>query len=264
MSAVQEAWPSEALEVMEMVKPAEGILSTFVLRLAALDGFDAAALGALRSLGLQLARVPADYEIVHEGAMLSEVTVLLGGYAYRGKTLADGSRQMSGLLLAGDVCDFSFLSATRSSLAVTTLAPSLVARFPVERLLAVAREHGCYLRAMLRAAAVERAIANEHMISLSARDAKQRMSHMLCEIAFRLDVVRQMATSDTYTLPLTQAQLGELLGLSAVHVNRTLQALRGAGLMKFGNGVLSILDRTALARLSDFDPAYLNPNGVEV
>jgi CRP-like cAMP-binding protein len=259
MSIVQATSGQRPVPMTEPVKPVEGVLTPLVLRLAALDSFDAKALGAIRSLGLQMARTAPDHDIVHECRPQKEVTVLLSGLAYRGKTLADGSRQMSGLLLPGDICDFSFLSSIRSTQSVTTLVPSLIARFPVASLLSVARDHGAYLRAMLRAAALDNSIAQEHMIRLSARDARQRMSHWLCEIAVRLDVVHQKTAAGGYIMPLTQSQIGELLGLSAVHVNRTLQTLRRENLVKFSNGVLTILDRAGLETVAGFQPGYLNP-----
>ena len=83
------------------------------------------------------------------------------------------------------------------------------------------------------------------------------MAHLLCELYTRLSVVRSTADF-TFTLPLTQAQLGDLLGLSAVHVNRVLQELRGRELISWRGSTVTILDWPGLQDIAEFDPRYLN------
>ena len=72
----------------------------------------------------------------------------------------------------------------------------------------------------------------------------------------RLGVVG-LAEENTYEFPLTQVELGECLGLTAVHVNRTLQELRRRGLVEVQNRRVTMLDRPALERVAEFDDAYL-------
>ena len=90
------------------------------------------------------------------------------------------------------------------------------------------------------------------------------MAHIFCEILVRM---RAVGLTDDHScdLPITQAELGDALGLSTVHVNRTLQELRGAGLLQLERGRLTVLNWDELKEVGDFDPAYLhlqNPRAV--
>ena len=67
-----------------------------------------------------------------------------------------------------------------------------------------------------------------------------------------------LTNGHTYGLPLTQAELGDALGLSTVHVNRTLQDLRGDGLITLRNGSVTVLDWDRLREAGEFDPTYLH------
>jgi CRP-like cAMP-binding protein len=67
-----------------------------------------------------------------------------------------------------------------------------------------------------------------------------------------------LASDQTFAIPLTQAELGDVLGLSVVHVNRTLQELRAKDLVSWKDRRIVILDFQRLALLADFDATYLN------
>ena len=84
----------------------------------------------------------------------------------------------------------------------------------------------------------------------------QRLRARLGEIRERLNVVG-MADNDTYDFPLTQQELGECLGLTSVHVNRTLQEMRRRELIEVENRRVRILDLAGLKSAGDFDPYYL-------
>ena len=83
------------------------------------------------------------------------------------------------------------------------------------------------------------------------------MAHLLCELYVRLKAVG-LTNGDGYAFPLTQAEFGDALGLSTVHVNRTLQDLRGDGLITLRNGSVTVLDWDRLREAGEFDPTYLH------
>ncbi|WP_425229435.1 Crp/Fnr family transcriptional regulator [Sphingomonas sp.] len=97
------------------------------------------------------------------------------------------------------------------------------------------------------------------LVNIGRRDARSRMAHFLCELASRY---RMMDQSDgrAVRLPMSQEQIGNALGLTAVHVNRTLGGLRTDNLVSFEHGQLTVLDPHGLARAGDFDAAYLSEN----
>ena len=83
------------------------------------------------------------------------------------------------------------------------------------------------------------------------------MAHVLCELIVRLQAVG-LAQYHRCKLPITQVEMADALGLSAVHVNRVLQELRGDGLIRLDGGTLTVLDWESLRQVADFDPAYLH------
>jgi CRP-like cAMP-binding protein len=115
-------------------------------------------------------------------------------------------------------------------------------------------------RALWWATLVDEAVAREWIVNIGQRTALERTAHLFCELFHRLQAVE--LTRDTRCeLPMTQTELGEAMGLSAVHVNRTLQELRREGLITLEDRELKILDLPRLEAVAMFDPAYLHLQG---
>ncbi|MGN6101637.1 MAG: Crp/Fnr family transcriptional regulator [Devosia sp.] len=104
---------------------------------------------------------------------------------------------------------------------------------------------------------VKLAIQREWTLNVGRRDAFERLAHLFCELYFRLEAVG-MTEGPSVQLPLTQTDLAEATGLSAVHINRTLQEMRSAGLVILRDHVLTIPDLPALQVAAMFNPAYLH------
>lgn len=95
-------------------------------------------------------------------------------------------------------------------------------------------------------------------MNVGRRDARSRIAHVICEIATRLGVAP--ATGETnFPFPVTQAQLGDVTGLTPVHVNRTVQALRREGLADVRQNT-RLFNWEALCAAGDFDADYLQIN----
>ena len=104
---------------------------------------------------------------------------------------------------------------------------------------------------------IDASIFREWVVNVGRRDARARIAHLLCELALRLE--RTGAGRDgSFDLPLTQEQLADATGLTAVHTNRTLQSLRREGLIQLSNGILRVLDWEGLRKVGDFDELYLH------
>jgi CRP-like cAMP-binding protein len=126
-----------------------------------------------------------------------------------------------------------------------------------EDLRALNRAHPRLGEELWRATLVEGSIYREWMVNVGQRQADSRMAHFFCEMMLRMETVG-LARDKTCPLAITQADLSEMTGLSPVHVNRTLQELRGQNLISFGQGRLTIHDWDALVELGDFRPDYLH------
>lgn len=112
-------------------------------------------------------------------------------------------------------------------------------------------------RAFWRETLIDAAIFREWITNVGRREARSRMAHLFCEMVVCLRAV-VLSEGHTYDLPLTQTELGDALGLSTVHVNRTLMQLRGMGLVSWSGTRLAVLDWERLKQVADFDPSYLH------
>jgi CRP-like cAMP-binding protein len=125
------------------------------------------------------------------------------------------------------------------------------------RLHELLRRHPGLVTALWRETLIDAAIYREWMVNLGRRAAGQRLAHMICEMDARFAAVG-LNHAHSFELPLTQMELGDALGLSAVHVNRVLQELRGAGLLDYDGGRVTIRNWEGLKAAGEFDPAYLH------
>ena len=104
---------------------------------------------------------------------------------------------------------------------------------------------------------VDEAVLRQWVVNVGRREAYARIAHILCELHARMQAVG-LVTEDQLALPLTQDELADATGLTPVHVNRTLQRLRGDNLIEIGSGRLNVLDLGKLKKAGGFDPSYLH------
>lgn len=241
-------------------QPTDAASNLFMRRLQSLYPLQPQEAGAATALIGDVTAVPPHQEILRDGMQAKEALVLLGGLACHHKMLDSSRRQMTGFIVPGDFCDLGFLSSSPVQQSVMTLGPALVGKIDLGALSALGARLPNVVVAMMRAASIEQACARELVISLGARDALQRLAYSLCEMYSRLKVVGLVSNDGQFDLALTQAELGEALGLSTVHVNRTIQQLRKLKLITMGQGRVTILDFPALSALAAFDGHYLLPS----
>lgn len=212
---------------------------------------------ALLNLPLQVKSLRADQDVVREGARPSRCFMLAEGFAASCKTSGSGRRQIIGVHVPGDIPDLQSLHLGVLDNSVVTVTPCLVGFIYHDDLRSLCDRHPRLGAAFWRMTLTDAALYREWMVSLGQRSAHARLAHLLCELLTRLDVVG-LARDRTCNLPLTQVEMGDMLGLSTVHVNRTLRELRAAGLIALEKGQLAVLDWPGLTRAGDFDPAYLH------
>ena len=139
---------------------------------------------------------------------------------------------------------------------VGALTDVRMANVPHAALRDITERHPHLTRMLWFMTLVDAAVLREHLLSVGRRDALGRIAQLLCELNLRLEVVG-MADKGLFALPLTQADLADATGLTAVHVNRTLRTLRDRGIVTFRSGRVTIDDWPALQAAAEFDPGYL-------
>ena len=211
---------------------------------------------AIRGLVDGVRQVAADQLLIRAGEEMNYSLLLLDGWLARSKDLAGGDRQISELHVPGDFPDLHSYTLKKLDHDVLTLTECRVATVPHERVRRLCEQYPRLQRVYWLMTNIDAAIQRELALSLGQRSALSRMAHLFCELYARLEVVGK-ARNDAYEFPLTKRELSECLGLTVVHVNRTLQELRRRGLVELENRHLKILDRRGLTGVAEFDPAYL-------
>jgi len=201
--------------------------------------------------------MPARHTLVQQGERPSDVYLLLEGWGYRYKILPDGGRHILAYLVPGDLCDIHIFILKAMDHTLALLSRATVAVIPKKRMLEVMNDHPRIQRALWWATLVDEAILREWLVNIGQRDAYERVAHLFCELWARLSAVG-LAAEDHFTLPLTQEELGDTVGLTAVHVNRTLQRMRAEGLIEFHRKQLTIRDPRRLMDAAGFEPNYLH------
>jgi len=201
--------------------------------------------------------VAAHEDVIAQGDRTGGVKLLLEGFACRYKTLEDGRRQIVAFFVPGDLCDLRVFILKRMDHSIGAIASSRVATISPDNVLTLMRNYPTLTTALWWSTLVEEAIAREWILNVGQRNALERMAHLFCELLYRFRAVG-LNQGMSCTLPLTQVELAESLGLSSVHVNRTLQALRRRKLITLDAGTLTLRDLPALEELSLFNPEYLH------
>ena len=232
------------------------MIDRHLMKLRARDDIGADEEQAIRSAVSEYRDIPSDRTFIRAGEELSYSTLLLDGLMCRYKDLRDGQRQISELHVAGDFADLHSFTLKRLDHNVMALTPCRVAIVPHNNLKEITARHPHLTRVYWFSTNLDAAIHREWELSLGRRSALARVAHLFCELRVRLGIVG-LAEDAGYHLPLTQADLAECLGLTSVHVNRTLKELRQQGLVAFRSGRVAIGDLAALQKTAEFDPAYL-------
>jgi CRP-like cAMP-binding protein len=193
---------------------------------------------------------------VREGEPPTKCGVLVSGFAFRQKITGAGARQIIAIHIPGDAVDFQSLFLDVADHNVQMLTRGDVAFVPREALRALARSHPRIGEAIFVKTLVEAAIFREWVVNVGQRQARERIAHVLCELGSRLDAMG-LAQDYGYELPMTQEQLGDAVGLTSVHVNRTLKALEADGLIVRNKRTISFPDWERLRDVGDFNGRYL-------
>ena len=104
---------------------------------------------------------------------------------------------------------------------------------------------------------IDAAIYREWIVNVGSRDAYSRIAHLICELYLRLKAVG-LTNGSSFEAPITQTEIADPTGLSNVHVNRSIQRLRGEGLITLSKSTCTIENWGGLMKASEFDPTYLH------
>ena len=167
-----------------------------------------------------------------------------------------GVRHLTALHVPGDLCGLNAIVCNAGPTSFTALTRSRVFTVPYGPICEALRAQPGLATVFWRYSSSQMALQAEKVISLGSRDAKQRLAHLMCELAVRhgLPSAQNVAT---FPLPLARHQLASALCVTPMHLSRTLRALRTDGLLFWRDRIVTLPDRERLAQLADFNPDYL-------
>jgi CRP-like cAMP-binding protein len=195
--------------------------------------------------------------IVHEGDKPKVIYLVLSGWACRYKHLEDGRRQIVSFFLPGDLCDLNIFILREMDHSMAGIGSVTLAEITRQSFEAILQGHARITQALWWDSLVTIAIQREWTVNLGQRDALERVAHLFCEIFVRLRSAG-LTRGKSCSFPITQTELADATGMSAVHVNRTLQELRNMKLINLSNRILTIPDLPRLMQAGLFTPNYLH------
>ena len=213
-------------------------------------------IGVLEDLQSTTRLVRRNREIIAEGRKYDGLLILIDGVAIRQRILHDGRHQILNIALAGDFIGFPSNFFEIALYSITALTDCVVSPVPFATLLGLFDSQPRLAAAIFWSFACEAAMYAEHLIDVGRRSALERVAHFLLELLTRLEVIG-LADDHSFRMPLTQELIGDALGLSVPHVNRTLRQLRDDELVSIEEHMVIIKDVEALSALADFEQSYL-------
>lgn len=211
----------------------------------------------LAELAVPTRAIGARRDILAEGGEQQFLPLVVEGWTCRYRLLENGRRQIFSVFVPGDLCEPFGVLPRFMNHSIGALTPTVFAPLKLEAIKSAAHASPRIESALWWDLLVGWEIEREHLVNLGRRSATERLGHFFCEMHLRLAMVG-LVEDQSYDIPITQADLGDLLGLSVVHVNRSLQELRRTGLMSLRKGRLAIHDLQELRELAFFDEGCLH------
>ncbi|EIZ81917.1 Crp/FNR family transcriptional regulator [Methylobacterium sp. GXF4] len=240
-----------------MTSTARHPLDAMIRKLGGAHRFSEAEQSAIKKLPISARTLSPQQDIVLENGPSTQCCIILDGWTCCYQSFEAGRRQILSLHVPGDLPDLQSLHLPDPDFGMIALTQARVAFVPHANLHRLIERFPAIGTALWREAQVSAAIQRSWLSSLGRRDARGRLAHLFCELYLRLEAVG-LAGGDIFPMPLRQTDLADALGLTPVHVNRTLKELRIADLINLQIRKLEILDWPGLRAAGEFNPQYLH------
>jgi len=201
-----------------------------------------------------------------EGDEHNNIYTLFDGFVKLYKTLENGKIQVMRFASPGDLLGFQADLAGPMHHGAQALTDCLLCTFPKDKVNKMLSSHMEIASEMITKSARIMAVCQEHLLSTGARNARERIAFSLFELNHRMKVLQEFraegGVAKTVHLPLTQEDLADAVGLTPIHVNRTLRKMKAEKLIKCGKGNIVVLDEQALKKIACFDMRLLETGSI--
>lgn len=231
-------------------------MSRFLVRLLSRSRLTIAEREAILSLSSHAKQTRANYDIVSPGQIVDHACLVAHGLVARYDQMSDGQRQLTAFNIGGDMCDLHSVVWPRAGWGILALTTTTILEVPHRELRELCDRYPNIAMAFWRDGIADASILAKWVGNVGRRDSRKRMAHLICEMGLRMEQAG-LGRRDAFSFSVTQQNLADALGLTAVHVNRTLQTLRGEGLIRTELRNVYIDDWEALCSVAEFEPGYL-------
>lgn len=234
-------------------------LQRFLERLTSRSVLTAEEQQAVLDLPCRAEHVQANRDFVTIGRRVEHTCLIASGIVGRFGENSDGKRQITAMHIPGDMADLHSVVQPTGTSALQAMSIATILRVPHSALRAATARYPALAEALWRDCMVDASILAQWVVNVGRRDARERIAHLLCEMAIRLGVAPAKGQI-VFPFAVTQAQLADATGLTSVHVNRTLRSMRSEGLAEVSTRAVRIPNWHALAAAGEFEASYLQAN----
>ena len=237
--------------------PSDAISAALVQRLRLSADLSDEDIKAIEALPITVRDYPAERVVVRDGERATDCCLIADGFCMRSKTIADGKRQILSIHIPGEIPDLMSLFLHVMDHDLSTLTPCRLGFIKHETLQKLHRSRPNVAEIFWRDTLVDAAMFREWIVNVGQRPAPARLAHVIIELRERLRVIGRV-NGNVFEMPLTQEQIGEALGITAVHANRVIKQLRQDGIVELHRGRVTLLNEEKLLQLAGFDGRYLH------
>ncbi|MBC7282016.1 Crp/Fnr family transcriptional regulator [Hoeflea sp.] len=210
----------------------------------------------LETMQVNQASIDKGDEFLHDGEPMRLTFLIRSGWVMRYRITAGGRRLIIGISLPGDFIGLHVNFKNSSIYSAAALTDSSLALIEPVRILEIHRRFPVLASGLDWMTVRHSNILSEHKVSLGARSAAQRILHFLLELWTRLEQIGQ-ANTKGFELQLTQEQIGDCMGLSTVHVSRSISRLCKENLVRIDKGMVTFPQVSRSVSFADFDNRFL-------
>ena len=197
--------------------------------------------------------------LVVQGAPRLQLFTVLSGILMRYRLLADGRRQILNFLFPGDLIGLQGAVELASVNGIEALTPARLCTFGLSGFRDLIAAHPSLAYDVIWLAAKEEAALEEHLVALGQRSAKERVAYLAIFLVQRAIDTGMAGPGNRVSLTVTQSQIADMLGLSLVHTNRTIQTLRRANLIHWSLGEIGVADMAAARAFAHLEETTFGP-----
>jgi CRP-like cAMP-binding protein len=201
--------------------------------------------------------IPARTAIVRQGSQPENGCVIMKGIAYREHLLRSGKRMISVVHIAGDFVDLDGMLVARMDHSIRAAVECTVSWVPYTDIVRLTETHPHLGRLLWMTTATDAAMTRAAVSVVGRLLPPAKIAHRACELYLRMSEVG-LAKDWCFDLAITQLDMADMFGLSTVHLNRSMQALRATGSISWDGQRVTIHDWRKLTEIAEFDPTYLN------